>query len=298
MKIFKALFFSILLIIPSIASEITFTFANAILTGSAPNYYFDFDVMVHSKVDTHHLGDAMIYINYSTIGFGSSIVSQGGITVEKGTLLEGELIPGSGLYLYSIVNVIDNSASRFAITTGYEYSSTPDYANFVPIIPTQLVHIRMSIVDSTVWSDLSFQHSLMRGQQYYSTNAPDDTFDVVIADDILNLPLKYNPSAIATDIFSVMPSSYKLNQNHPNPFNPVTNLTVEIPYNNKPVEIDVFNITGQKVASVFSGTLSSGIHTFTWNGKNSMGQLLPSGIYFAVMRSEMVTQTVKMTLLK
>ena len=298
MKTFKALFFSFIFIIPSIASELTFTYSNAILTGSAPNYYFDFDVMVHADVDTYHIGDAMIYINYSTTGFGSSIVSQGGITVEKGTLLEGELIPGSGLYLYRIVNVIDNSASRFAITTGYDYQSTPDYANIVPLIPTQLVHIRLSVVDSTVWSNLSFQHSLMRGQQYYSTNAPDDTFDVVIADDLLNLPLRYNPSAITPDAVSIIPSSYKLNQNHPNPFNPVTNLTVEIPYNNKPVEIDVFNITGQKVASVFSGTLNSGIHTFTWNGKNLSGQLLPSGIYFAVMRSETVIQTVKMTLLK
>lgn len=51
------------------------------------------------------------------------------------------------------------------------------------------------------------------------------------------------------------------------------------------VKIDIFNLLGQKIRTLFSGTLSAGIKQITWDGKNEQGSFLLNGIYFVVISS-------------
>lgn len=78
----------------------------------------------------------------------------------------------------------------------------------------------------------------------------------------------------------VTPESVILFQNYPNPFNPQT--TIPFRLNGRKsfrVNLEIYNILGQRVRSLFNGRLPAGEHSVTWNGRNNHGQLLASGIY-------------------
>ncbi|MCD4691358.1 MAG: hypothetical protein K8R79_00465, partial [Calditrichales bacterium] len=207
------------------AADITFTFANDTITGGAVTY-FEFHVMAQAGEAGTRVGDTQIYIDYNSAGFGSSIVSSSKITVEKGALLQGEL--AAGLPLYENTNIIDNTSSKVAITLGYIYSGSPDYANELPITPDTLLHIKIEILDSNENSGLTFDNGLMENQQYESDNST--KYDPVYASDALNKPLKVTSGL--ENIFSLeIPDKFKLNQNYPDPFNPSTTLKFDVPKN-------------------------------------------------------------------
>jgi len=89
-----------------------------------------------------------------------------------------------------------------------------------------------------------------------------------------------------------VPEEFALSQNCPNPFNPATEIRLAIPITSN-VKLEIFNIMGQKVKTLFSGQLEAGRHTFTWDGKNSA-----SGIYFCRMQADNFSASRKMVLLK
>lgn len=69
-------------------------------------------------------------------------------------------------------------------------------------------------------------------------------------------------------------------QNFPNPFNPVTNISFSLP-SQADVTIEVFNVLGQRVRLLANRTYSAGKYTVTWDGTDDQGQALPSGVYFS-----------------
>lgn len=89
----------------------------------------------------------------------------------------------------------------------------------------------------------------------------------------------------------------KLDQNYPNPFNPVTSISFQISSAGM-VSLDIFNLIGQKVASLFQGTLPGGDHQFEWNGKDDFGIQLPSGIYIYRLKTREYSLTRKMFLIR
>lgn len=79
------------------------------------------------------------------------------------------------------------------------------------------------------------------------------------------------------------PAAYKLEQNYPNPFNSSTIIYYEIPdrtFAVRPIEIEIFNTLGQKVKTLVSDWQDAGRYTVRWDGTNSAGAPLPSGVYF------------------
>lgn len=77
-----------------------------------------------------------------------------------------------------------------------------------------------------------------------------------------------------------IPQNFYLYQNYPNPFNPVTSIRFDLPKESH-VEIKVFNIIGQKVATLVNTELKAGYHKIEWDASK-----LPSGIYFYQFLSE------------
>ena len=141
-------------------TSITFSFTNGQVTGNDPMYY-EFDIMVAAGESGTRIGDFMAYINYNTEYFGSWVKSNGKITVTAGTLTEG--------VLYSLM-VNDNTASRVAITAEYIRPDNPKLANELLATPTQWVHIKIELADSSKSANLSFEQSLMSGNEYQSDN--------------------------------------------------------------------------------------------------------------------------------
>jgi len=82
-----------------------------------------------------------------------------------------------------------------------------------------------------------------------------------------------NPTGIDELFGGLLPTKYELFQNHPNPFNPTTTITFGLP-ETAWIQIEVFNIIGQKVGLVFEGNKSAGYHQAIWNAQNHS-----SGVY-------------------
>ncbi len=272
------------------AAEITFTFANVTITGTNPSYY-EFDVMAQADVAGTRIGDTQVYINYNTAGFGSSVAASGKLTVEKGTLLQGGSAPA---FYYNIVNVTDNTDSRFAITNEYVYPDYPDSGNELPTTPTQLVHVKIEIADVNQTAGLSFEQPLMAGQEYESDNSA--TYNPVVASDTENSSL--NPSAIESEVGVGIPEKFALKPNFPNPFNPSTTLQFDVPVKTNNLELVVYDVLGRNVAVLYSGAIRPGTFKFKWDGNNSAGVSMPTGVYFAVLRADNFHQTIKMMLVK
>lgn len=94
-----------------------------------------------------------------------------------------------------------------------------------------------------------------------------------------------------------IPDSYKLYDNFPNPFNPVTAIQFEIP-KSLFVTLSIYNILGQTVRVLVKESKPAGFYTVVWDGKNEQGIYVSSGIYLYQLRTEKFTSTKKMLLLK
>jgi hypothetical protein len=93
------------------------------------------------------------------------------------------------------------------------------------------------------------------------------------------------------------PTSFALFQNQPNPFNPETHICFALP---EPayVSLIIYNIQGQKVATLGSDEMGAGIHTVPWNGRDESGNRVASGVYFCRMQTGHFSQTMRMVLMK
>lgn len=101
----------------------------------------------------------------------------------------------------------------------------------------------------------------------------------------------------ADDNRPAMPNEFSLAQNHPNPFNPSTNIDFTLPRAGR-VRIDVFDILGRQTALILDDNLSAGRHSIVWDGKDADGETVASGIYFYRLRAGDQVETRKMLLLK
>jgi len=88
-----------------------------------------------------------------------------------------------------------------------------------------------------------------------------------------------------------------LNQNFPNPFNPLTTISYELPQATD-VKLTVFNILGQEVTVLVDGYQEAGQYEVRWNSTNSYGQKVASGIYFYSIKTANLGAVKKMVLLK
>ena len=84
---------------------------------------------------------------------------------------------------------------------------------------------------------------------------------------------------------------------YPNPFNPYVSINYELPKTEK-VAIDIVNILGQNVKTLVNSVQIPGSYTYTWDGKNSDGMILNSGMYFAIISRESGRNILKITYLK
>ena len=94
-----------------------------------------------------------------------------------------------------------------------------------------------------------------------------------------------------------VPETFTLHQNFPNPFNPVTNIEFGIPEESH-ISILVFDLTGNKILTLFDGNISPGNHSVTWNGTNESGTKMSSGVYLYSLTSGSFTEMKKMIFIK
>ena len=94
------------------------------------------------------------------------------------------------------------------------------------------------------------------------------------------------------------PVSIALFQNYPNPFISSTSIRYSVAKSGQ-VKLKIYNVAGQLVKTLVNGEQKAGTYKIEWDGKDTNGKLLPSGIYFVELKvDDKFTKTKKLLLLR
>jgi hypothetical protein len=116
---------------------------------------------------------------------------------------------------------------------------------------------------------------------------------------INNMVEDVHPGVTAVEVSTPqrLPEMYALKQNMPNPFNPQTTITWQIPSDGW-VTLSVYNTSGQLLRTLVKGSVKAGSYTSIWDGRDNKGRVVANGIYLYTLESGRYSETKRMTLLK
>ena len=123
--------------------------------------------------------------------------------------------------------------------------------------------------------------------RYCFTPLESDTFDINFAGvtQVEEFPEKSNLKQL------------QLFPNYPNPFNPLTNISYFLPVDAQ-VKLTIYNLRGEKVTELLDAFQSTGWKVVSWDGKNSRGKGVASGVYFCKLTTTRESEIIRMVLLK
>ncbi len=109
----------------------------------------------------------------------------------------------------------------------------------------------------------------------------------------------YTGQKVATGIadYALVPVNYSLSQNYPNPFNPLTVINYVISQT-EVVHLVILDLLGRKVTELVNQSQNSGHYQVSWNGRNSLGLPVSSGVYLYQITAGKFTETRKMILVR
>ncbi|RLA04570.1 MAG: hypothetical protein DRQ54_09355, partial [Gammaproteobacteria bacterium] len=119
----------------------------------------------------------------------------------------------------------------------------------------------------------------------------------IVVRDVTNNPLDYVLSEQEEVSAAPLPTYYRLGNNYPNPFNPMTKIAFELPKDQR-VKLAIYDLRGRCVTVLVDETMPAGRHEAIWQGTGSRGEQVASGVYFYRLIAGSFTQTKAMTLVK
>lgn len=102
---------------------------------------------------------------------------------------------------------------------------------------------------------------------------------------------------VSTQIERAAPSDFSLLQNVPNPFNPETSIAFEVPSSER-VRLSIYTSLGQEIRTLVDEVRDPGNYTVRWDGRDSFGRQVASGVYFYRMEAGTFNGVKRMMLLK
>lgn len=140
--------------------------------------------------------------------------------------------------------------------------------------------------DSIIVNNTTEAISLLPGEFHVYTNVrlpkPDD-------DILVNVEDLYDNGLTVVD--------FNLEQNYPNPFNPSTQIRYTLPQSDY-VSLKIYDILGNEIKTLVDGFQYNGSYTMTWNGDNSAGSKVASGVYLYSLKANGKNITKKMMMVK
>ncbi len=158
----------------------------------------------------------------------------------------------------------------------------------------------------TITVNLSASGQMELALDFTTSQSPDQGQITVRIENISNpsdlLEKLFSVSTNATGlVYSKFPGkqNFRLFRNYPNPFNPSTTIPFEIgDSSSQRTVITVYSILGQIIRIILNEKLSPGYHRVTWDGKDTQGNTVSTGIYFVELRTENYIYMNKIFLLK
>ena len=129
-------------------------------------------------------------------------------------------------------------------------------------------------------------------------------WDVIAMDGVDSTWSANGPAVTVVDIQGTMgiddnllPMAFTLYQNYPNPFNPTTIITYDLPEAAR-MELVIYDVLGQHVATMKNAQQEAGAYQFRWNGTNDSGAPVSTGLYFYRLNAGTNSATKKMIFMK
>jgi len=188
----------------------------------------------------------------------------------------------NGTITFSIDNRDDNEGDYIAAFAGDELRGVAERMYF-PFGDTY-IYIMMNYSNMADGEDLAFKYYDSANEEIieYRENII-FTADMIVGDG-------FNTFSLSREIY--IPEEFSLERAYPNPFNPVTNITIALPEVSD-VKLLVYDLQGRMVAELINGIKPAGYHSIYWNASNHA-----SGIYFVKMLTPEFTKTQKLMLVK
>ena len=153
----------------------------------------------------------------------------------------------------------------------------------------------------------NLSHSVLLANWYYDELSARE-FTVTVSsfdsEQDISVPINGGPQKLFVNRYQflsttddLIPKSFKLYQNSPNPFNPNTHIRFDLP-KNESISLMIYNIAGKEVAQINRNNLSAGQHVINWKGQDQYGERLPSGLYIYRLVAGNKISTKKKLLLK
>jgi len=141
-------------------------------------------------------------------------------------------------------------------------------------------------------------HNVYNGRTYYYRLGDCDLSGVIT----WHNTLQAMPNSSGIDLVnSAVIKEYAIYPAYPNPFNPETTIRFAVPNTGnelKNISLNIVNLLGQKVATLYDGPISGGEFSMKWDGTNDQGSAQPSGVYLVHFQSDQVVKTQKVTLIR
>ena len=262
----------------------------------------------YSDVD----GDGTVYVadlNYSTKNAGASKVGEGLLYKPVETDNNESLIALNKVETSNDRVVYTVSGSRIGALRAYaiEMDITDDWA-----LVSREDHLKVN--GQAIEFDKSNGHAVTLVSALIGDGSalmPNQDLVTIVLQPLVNDPVEpviteatliddqnRSAKAVISNNGLVMPNEFILNQNFPNPFNPVTNIAFAIPQDGM-VKLTVFDLMGREVRELVSSRLSGGNYSANWNATNTFGSKVSSGLYFySLTVDNKMIATQKMILMK
>ncbi|MFH2036394.1 MAG: FlgD immunoglobulin-like domain containing protein [Candidatus Zixiibacteriota bacterium] len=258
----------------TIVSDNVYTFQNLYIRANVDITSFSFVLTVTSSGWCVSCLDPSSNVNIETIGDKTYLVSSG----------PGYFKPASG---DNLIKVMDMALSiPNPCVKSYHVYTTPRFSD---------ITMTGQIGGVTVPDVMIFEHEGTVGGKCnnYVGGCGSGMYAIQCAA-VYDYGLK---TTTETEPENLLPTDFTLNQNHPNPFNPTTDIAYYLPVTSQ-VRIDIYNILGQNIITLVDGVMEAGLHQIQWDGTNSSGGKVASGVYLYNMQAGEFNKSKKMILMK
>ena len=169
-----------------------------------------------------------------------------------------------------------------------------------PFRPDRTWHLRVVDEDGGPYDGIYYGSAL--GLTSHSWDLPDGRkfgpgMLMHVPFDVASARLSPTVATAIVERDAATPLRYALSEAFPNPFNPQTVIGFEIPVNSG-VEIEVYNVSGQRVRNLIDRQLTPGAYRTAWDGRDNAGQPVASGVYFFRMKAGAFSAVRSVSLLK
>jgi hypothetical protein len=253
--------------------------------------YYECDIIVFGDQNSRFL-TGQLFIGYNTEVFGTSAAENYNLWVSAGELIDTQLEqtgPAPAINTYSVMSA-DYDKDTFTVGSVWNLQAVNDlnYEN-ASLLETEHVYLHIALKvenpqtehENLIWLE---HNSLLDNQQtFIDHNNNWHSYSGI----------EYG----APQIFTGHTPENCMSGVYPNPFNPSTTIHFYLDAESE-VELNIYNIKGQKVNTITAGSLPSGAHSITWNGTNPNNRTCASGVYFFQLKAGAKTETYRALLLK